>query len=120
MAGVRTGGKGKRRARKAAEDRTRDARGRGPSPFRAHFDFPPLLRPVTQATLSPSHRPHCEIPIVQPLILTCAPGPIHVQTTGSTLLSRRLLIHGKGELAGIYTIVESEDGATMPHWGHKD
>ena len=91
MAGGRTGEKGERRARKAGEDR-----GRGLSPFRAHFDFHPLLRPATQATLSPSHRPHGEVPIVQPLIITCAPGPIHVQITASTLLSRRLLIHRKG------------------------
>ena len=107
MTGVQTGGKGKRRARKEAAERTRDDR--------PHFDFPPLLRPATQATLSISHRPHCEVPIVQPLIITCAPGPTHVQTTGSTLLSQRLLIHGKGELAGIYTIAESEDGAPVLH-----
>ena len=42
-AGVRRGGKGGRRASEAGEDRTRDDRGRGPSPSRAHFDFLPFL-----------------------------------------------------------------------------
>ena len=43
---VRRGGKGKRRAL-AREDRTREDR--VPSPSRAHFDFPPFLRPATRA-----------------------------------------------------------------------
>ena len=34
-------GKGERRAREAREDWTREDRGRGPSPSRAHFDFLP-------------------------------------------------------------------------------
>ena len=42
MAGVRRGGKGERQAHEAWEDRMREDHG-------AHFDFPPLLRPVTQA-----------------------------------------------------------------------
>ena len=54
VAGVRRGGKGKRprEAREAREDGTREDRGGGPSPSRAHFDFPPSLslRPATQAT----------------------------------------------------------------------
>lgn len=44
VAGVRRGVKGERRAREGWEDRTREDRGRGPSPSRAHSDFhPPFL-----------------------------------------------------------------------------
>ena len=46
VAGVRRGGKRERWARKAREDR---GSYRGPSPSRAHFDFPSFLRPATQA-----------------------------------------------------------------------
>ena len=49
VAGVRRGRKEERRAREAREDRTREDR--VPSPSRAHFDFPPFLRPATQASL---------------------------------------------------------------------
>ena len=49
VAGVRRGVKGERRAREAREGRTREDR--VPSPSRAHFDFPPFLRPVTHAIL---------------------------------------------------------------------
>ena len=52
MAGVGRGGKGERRACEAREDRTREDRGRGPSPARAHFDFPLFLRPATQANVT--------------------------------------------------------------------
>ena len=51
MAGVRRGGKGERRASEAREDRTREDRalGRGPSPSRAYFDFPPSLSTACRA-----------------------------------------------------------------------
>ena len=47
MAGVRR--RGTRKAREARKDRTREDRGRVPSPSCARFDFPPFVRPATQA-----------------------------------------------------------------------
>ena len=54
VAGVRRGRKEERRAREARENRTREDRSRVPSPSRsspsrAHCNFPPFLRPATQA-----------------------------------------------------------------------
>ena len=54
VAGVRRGRKEKRRAREAREDQTREfllPPTGVPSPSRAHFDFPPILRPATQAMI---------------------------------------------------------------------
>ena len=67
MAGVRKGRKEERRVHEAREERTREDRA---SPFRAHFDFPPFPRPVTQAISNRAYDADV-IHVVLDLVLDC-------------------------------------------------